>query len=73
MPVAHTLIKVAASEHAKTIAFYAAALKPLGYEKLVSMANGFVGFGVKVSEWFVAPNEAGTESKIHVAFAAQGE
>jgi hypothetical protein len=73
MPIPHTLIKVAMSQHAAVVNFYANALKPLGYEKLRTLDNGMTFFGTAAPEWVVAVSDANSESKVHVAFAASGK
>jgi hypothetical protein len=74
MPFAHFLMKVAAVNHEKTVAFYKAALKPLGYEKVFEVGSGTVGFGVKNFDWFVSSTEKDdVTSKVHMAFEAPGK
>lgn len=72
MPIAHTLIKVGAAEHAAVVNFYSNALKPLGYEKLRTLGDGVTFFGATAPEWVVAIGDENSSSKIHVAFAASG-
>lgn len=73
MPIAHTLIKVAAKEHAAVVSFYSNALKPLGYKKLRTLENGMTFFGTTAPEWVVAIGDENSSSKVHVAFAASGK
>jgi hypothetical protein len=74
MPIAHTLIKVAAAEHAAAVVnFYSNPLKPLGYEKLRTLGNGMTLFGTTAPEWEVAIGDENSSSKVHVAFAASGK
>ncbi|KAH8804594.1 Lactoylglutathione lyase [Xylogone sp. PMI_703] len=70
MPIAHILIRVAAAEHAKAVAFYTAALKPLGYGQLASFGSVAVGLGIKSPEWWIKASDVDADSKVHVAFTA---
>jgi catechol 2,3-dioxygenase-like lactoylglutathione lyase family enzyme len=57
-------------DHAKSKAFYAAALKPLGYEVIMEWQD-FVGMGVKGKpDFWIAPAEDRTYSQLHIAFRA---
>ena len=57
-------------DHAKSKAFYVAALKPLGYE-IVMEFEGFVGMGVKGKpDFWIAPAEDRRYSQLHIAFRA---
>ena len=59
-------------DHAKSKAFYTAALKPLGYE-IVMEWESFVGMGVKGKpDFWVAPAEKGRAhyDQLHIAFRA---
>jgi catechol 2,3-dioxygenase-like lactoylglutathione lyase family enzyme len=59
-------------DHAKSRAFYVAALKPLGYEVVMEWQQ-FVGLGVKGKpDFWVAPGETGRAhyDQLHIAFRA---
>ncbi|KAK4098522.1 hypothetical protein N658DRAFT_499364 [Parathielavia hyrcaniae] len=56
MPIAHTGIKVPAAQHDAVVAWYEAALAPLGYTKAMAFLDGqVVGFGPSPAEvdWWV--------------------
>ena len=73
MTIAHVLVKVGAAEHAATVEFYQQLLKPLGSTMLLSLPNGFSGFGNQKPEYFIAKVEVNPEAKSHVAFGAPGK
>ena len=57
-------------DHAKSKAFYVAALKPLGYEVVMEW-EGFLGMGVKGKpDFWIAPAEDRKYSQLHIAFRA---
>ena len=57
-------------DHAKSKAFYLAALKPLGYEQVMEFED-FVGLGVKGKpDFWIAPAEDRKYSQLHIAFRA---
>ncbi|KAK1216038.1 hypothetical protein PQX77_021340 [Marasmius sp. AFHP31] len=82
MPFDHCVITVPMSDHAAVVAWYEAALKPLGYTKAFTfgLANGeSVGFSNTMAEnpdtgypdWWVTGQSNGEPSKSHYAFAAK--
>ncbi len=73
MPFDHICLEVAADVHKKTVDFYIAALKPIGYEKLHTFGpnEAQVGFGVRPKpDFWVMSREASTN--VHFAFSAPG-
>ena len=70
MPIDHVTVKVKDVAAAK--AFYAAALKPLGYEVLMEI-DGFVGLGVKPKPDLWLAKYDVTAPPAHVAFSAKDE
>ncbi|KAK0724151.1 Glyoxalase/bleomycin resistance protein/dioxygenase [Lasiosphaeris hirsuta] len=79
MTIAHTAIKVTADKYEATLAFYEAALAPLGYCKVLTYLDGKVsGFGPKedphAADWWVsvAPEES-SPVPTHHAFVAPDE
>ena len=64
----HTGLNVA--DIAKSKAFYAAALAPLGYDVLMSFEN-YVGFGVAPKPDFWIGQGSANQPPIHVAFRAR--
>ncbi|KAK4118678.1 hypothetical protein N657DRAFT_583216 [Parathielavia appendiculata] len=61
MPIAHTGIKVSAARHQAVVAWYEAALAPLGYTKAMAfLDNQVVGFGPSPGEvdWWVTSSAA---------------
>ena len=74
MPIDHTCVRVAKDAHKKAVDFYVAALKPLGYEKVMDFGEA-VGFGVRPghgSDFWVSAAD-GNVPPTHFAFAADGE
>ena len=58
-------------DYEKSKAFYAAALKPLGYELLMEF-EGFAGLGVKpMPDFWLAAAEDRKYSQLHIAFRAR--
>ncbi|KAJ9132630.1 hypothetical protein NKR23_g11085 [Pleurostoma richardsiae] len=70
MPITHTLIKVAPRDHAALVAFYTAALAPIGYKQLGNFPSGMSALGVQRPEWFMMASEDTTTSGVHVCFSA---
>ena len=76
----HLLIYVAPDLLDKTVAFYLAALAPLGYEQRLSYMNGAVvgfGDGEKFPDFWVASTSVrqehcGEPGYVHFAFNAKG-
>ena len=89
MTIGHTGIKTPAADHAAVVAWYEAALTPLGYTKRMAFLDDqVVGFGDSPHgvDWWVssaaaappgvpAPTGAGATSILptHTAFVAKGE
>jgi hypothetical protein len=89
MPIAHTGIKTTAASHAAVVAWYEAALAPLGYTRAMAyLDDAVVGFGDGSGsiDWWItsvaaappgvpAPAHADIASipPTHTAFAAKGE
>jgi len=74
MPIEHFCIVVPPSEHKKVVAFYLAALKPLGYtQKATYGADGEVaGLGAETLDfWITAKPDAPAKLDLHVAFSTQ--
>ena len=89
MPIAHTGIKTTAASHAAVVAWYEAALAPLGYSRAMAyLDDAVVGLadGSGSIDWWItsaaaappgvpAPAHADIASipPTHTAFAAKGE
>ncbi len=89
MTIGHTGIKIPAAHHEAVVAWYEAALAPLGYTKRMSFLDGkVIGFGDSPhgADWYVtstaaarpgAPAPAGASAAsilpTHTAFVAKGE
>ncbi len=89
MTIGHTGIKIPAADHAAVVAWYEAALAPLGYAKRMSFLDDqVIGFGDSPygADWYVTsaaaappgvppPSSASTASILptHTAFVAKGE
>ncbi|KAH8895296.1 glyoxalase family protein, partial [Thozetella sp. PMI_491] len=71
MPVGHILIKAPSGDFEKVLEFYLAALKPLGYQKLVNLGPSVVGLGAKAPDWFIMSSDAAATSNLHVAFVGE--
>ncbi|KAK3936836.1 Glyoxalase/Bleomycin resistance protein/Dihydroxybiphenyl dioxygenase [Diplogelasinospora grovesii] len=73
MTIDHTGIRVPADKHGKVIAWYEAALAPLGYKIAMEFMNGnVIGFGdqpFKVDWWVTGTQE--TVNTSHHAFTAK--
>ncbi|KAL2179610.1 Glyoxalase/bleomycin resistance protein/dioxygenase-like protein [Thermothelomyces heterothallicus CBS 202.75] len=65
MTIAHTGIKVPAAQYPAVVAWYEAALAPLGYKKSVVLRDGnVVGFSdnaAGIADWWVASSAAAPE------------
>jgi hypothetical protein len=72
MTILHALVKVSAADHAAVVKFYSEALKPLGSSLLMSLPNGFSGFGGQKPEYFIAKTDETPNVKAHLAFGAPG-
>lgn len=86
MTIAHTGIKVPAAKYADVVAWYEAALTPLGYKKTIVLENGnVVGFSdnaTGAADWWVVSSAACPEGVVplegpyvpnHTCFLAKGE
>ncbi|KAL2163836.1 hypothetical protein VTH06DRAFT_5895 [Thermothelomyces fergusii] len=66
MTIAHTGIKVPAAKYAAVVAWYEAALAPLGYKKSIVVYDGnVVGFSdnaAGIADWWVASSAACPEA-----------
>ena len=72
----HTGIFVSHDLHATVVAWYEAALRPLGYKKFITEGPndtivGFSDTGGHADWWIVAADKT-SEPKMHHAFAAKG-
>ncbi len=65
-------VKVFATDPAASRAFYAQALRPLGYRVMLEPAAGVVGMGVTRPDFWIAPAE-GTPTRSHIAFRVDTE
>lgn len=77
MPIDHLGIHTTPELHEATVAFYTAALQPLGYQKMVDMFDGkLVALGSSTPDFWIAMIGVGTTEKklsnAHYAFAANG-
>ncbi|MCJ1431100.1 hypothetical protein MMC27_000451 [Xylographa pallens] len=73
----HLVIYTSPSLHEATVAFYLAALAPLGYQKLVSMFDGIiVGLGATSPDFWINAERRDVEHRevtnAHFAFRADG-
>ncbi|KAL2151723.1 hypothetical protein VTH82DRAFT_6821 [Thermothelomyces myriococcoides] len=68
MTIAHTGIKVPAAKYADVVAWYEAALTPLGYKKTIVLENGnVVGFSdnaTGAADWWVVSSAACPEGVV---------
>jgi hypothetical protein len=79
MVIAHTGIKVEAANIKTVVAWYEAALAPLGYKKAMvfmdGLVNGFSDGGAHGADWWVSAAQ-GEDGAVpvgsHHAFAAKG-
>lgn len=69
----HLVIKSTEELHDATVAFYTAALEPLGYKVLATFLDGkVVGFGVTRPDfWIGADKDATTTGGTHFAFRSE--
>ncbi|KAK3897035.1 hypothetical protein C8A05DRAFT_20120 [Staphylotrichum tortipilum] len=74
MTIAHTGIKTPAARHAEVVAWYEAALAPLGYKRMMEYAGGLVaGFGdASGIDWWITSSEA-TPPGVPVTGDGKGE
>jgi hypothetical protein len=74
MPVDHLALAAPASKFDACVAFYVAALAPLGYKKLKDFGK-FVGLGVseKPDFWLAEKEGAAETQQTHIAFTANGQ
>ncbi|KAK4235968.1 Glyoxalase/Bleomycin resistance protein/Dihydroxybiphenyl dioxygenase [Achaetomium macrosporum] len=74
MTIAHTGIKVPATQHAAVVAWYEAALACISYKKAMAFAEGqVVGFADSAGSidwWITAAADATTVLPTHTAFVA---
>lgn len=76
MTIDHLGIPVPPAEHKNVVAFYLAALKPLGYTQLATYGpNGEVaGIGAngKPDYWITATPDSAAKLGLHIAFSVSG-
>lgn len=73
MPIDHTGIWVPKDKHEEAVNFYLAALKPLGYEKIIGEAGAWAGMGVNEKpDWFLMACDTAPDRQSHIAFTAPG-
>jgi hypothetical protein len=73
MTIDHAGVYVASAQHEECVKFYLEALKPLGYEKIMTVGpNGeWVGIGAeKKPDWWICAAKETPNVNNHVAFAA---
>jgi len=71
MTIDHVSFSVPPSEYAKVVAWYLAALAPLGYTKQFDFPNQTCGLGDSPQDaklWIAQSEEASTSGKVHLAF-----
>lgn len=76
MPIDHTSIQVPLAKHAEVVAFYLAALEPLGYQRLMTVGPGgsVVGLGAgRKPDWWITGVEEEVKHRTHIAFTAPGK
>ncbi|KAJ2899556.1 hypothetical protein MKZ38_002989 [Zalerion maritima] len=74
MPIDHTGLIVPADKHKDAVAFYLAALQPLGYKKIIEDGPGGMAVGLgadKKPDWWILAQQEGQTigTSVHTAFA----
>ena len=73
MGFSHVGLAVSPDKFEETVAFYLAALAPLGFKEKMRPADQVVGMGVYFPDFWIAAGKDGPSSHpTHVAFCANG-